>query len=456
MSAEKNWQFELEEYIKQGEPGQIEKSEAWQTAIGLQAVDGLKTSAYLLDTAKEHIEGKISIDEAQKRIQSYYEQRTDRTEVENDTKEADIVSARIAKLLGEKAFQFSPAEWLTIHRRLFDGVFSHAGQIRQYNITKREWVLKGDTVTYAAWNSIKDTLDYDFATEKQYSYAGLSVEQCVKHLAKFASDIWQIHPFCEGNTRATAVFMIKYMKTFGFKVNNDAFEKNSWYFRNALVRANYNDLQNGIHATTKFLEMFFSNLILGTEYELKNRYMHVDHVDDNFQSVIPKVPKSQFDTLECTLEELAVLKLIYKNPSIKQKELVAETGKSLSTVKRIMESLQKKLVFTFDIVLPDDWYQFIAFGSYSCSFVMGYEHEKLKKIAKNELAMPLRKTESESNLKTIIGNIEDWVRTANRTYSQTQKRNVLAEQQRKEAVRKAEIERIEKEDAFASMISNLL
>lgn len=302
----------------------------------------MKTSAYLLDTAKEHIEGKISIDEAQKRIQSYYEQRTDRTEVENNTKEADIVSARIAKLLGEKAFQFSPAEWLTIHRRLFEGVFTHAGQIRQYNITKKEWVLKGDTVTYAAWNSIKDTLDYDFATEKQYSYEGLSVERCVKHLAKFASDIWQIHPFCEGNTRATAVFIIKYMKTLGFKVNNDAFEKNSWYFRNALVRANYNDLQNSVHATTKFLEMFFSNLILGTEYELKNRYMHVRYVDDNSQSVTPKAPKSQFDTLECTLEELAFLELIYKNPSIKQKDLVAETGKSLSTVKRIMESLQKK------------------------------------------------------------------------------------------------------------------
>ena len=245
-------------------------------------------------------------------------------------------------LLGEKAFQVSPAEWLTIHRRLFEGVFTHAGQIRQYNITKKEWVLKGDTVTYAAWNSIKDTLDYDFATEKQYSYEGLSVERCVKHLAKFASDIWQIHPFCEGNTRATAVFIIKYMKTFGFKVNNDAFEKNSWYFRNALVRANYNDLQNSVHATTKFLEMFFSNLILGTEYELKNRYMHVDYVDDNSQSVTPKAPKSQFDTLECTLEELAFLELIYKNPSIKQKDLVAETGKSLSTVKRIMESLQKK------------------------------------------------------------------------------------------------------------------
>lgn len=340
---DKNWQFELEEYIKQGEPDRAEKSEAWKTAIGLQAVDGLNTSAYLLDTAKEHIEGKITIDEAQKRIYSYYEQRTTRTEIENETKEADIVSARITKLLGEKAFQFSPAEWLMIHRRLFEGVFSHAGQVRQYNITKKEWVLNGDTVIYADWNSIKDTLDYDFSTEKQFSYEGLSVDGAVKHLAKFASDIWQIHPFGEGNTRATAVFMIKHMKTFGFRVNNDAFEKNSWYFRNALVRANYNNIQKGIHSTTKFLEMFFFNLLLDTNYELKNRYMHIDYVDgSNLQSVNSKVSKSQFDTLNCTLEEVAILELIAKNPNVKQQELVEATGKSLSTVKRIMKSLQDK------------------------------------------------------------------------------------------------------------------
>ena len=340
---DKNWQFELEEYIKQGEPDKAEKSEAWQTAIGLQAVDGLNTSDYLLDTAKEHIEGKITIDEAQKRIHSYYEQRSVRTETENETKEADIVSARITKLLGEKAFQFSPAEWLSIHRRLFEGVFGHAGQVRQYNITKKEWVLNGDTVIYADWNSIKETLDYDFSTEKQFSYEGLSVDEAVKHLTKFASDIWQIRPFSEGNTRATAVFMIKYMKTFGFSVNNDAFEKNSWYFRNALVRANYNDLQKGVHSTTKFLEMFFSNLLLDTHYELKNRYMHIDYVDEsNFQSINPKVPKYQFDTLDCTLEELAVIELVAKNPTIKQQELVEATGKSLSTIKRIMKSLQDK------------------------------------------------------------------------------------------------------------------
>lgn len=338
-----NWQFELEEYIKQGEPDRAEKSEAWQTAIGLQAVDGLNTSEYLLDTAKDHIEGKITIDEAQKRIHSYYEQRTTRTETENETKEADIVSARITKLLGEKAFQFSPAEWITIHRRLFEGVFDHAGQIRQYNISKKEWILNGETVIYADFNSIKDTLDYDFATEKQFSYEGLSVEASVKHLAKFASDIWQIHPFGEGNTRATAVFMIKYMKTFGFRVNNDAFRENSWYFRNALVRANYTNLQKGVHSTTKFLEMFFGNLLLGTEHELKNRYMHIDYVEEsNSQSAKQQIPKCQFGTLDCTLEELAVLDLIKKNPTIKQQELADITDKSIRSVKRIMKSLQDK------------------------------------------------------------------------------------------------------------------
>lgn len=271
MDEKKKWQIDLNEYIRQGEPEQVEKSEAWQIAIGLQQVDGLTTSDYLLNTAKDHIEGKIDIKEAQKRIHSYYEEQSERKEVEKDTEEADIVSARITELLGEKTFQFSPAEYQTIHRRLFDGVFSHAGQFRTYNITKKEWVLNGNTVIYASWESIRDTLDYDFSTEKQFSYEGVSLSETIRHLAKFTSDIWQIHPFCEGNTRATAVFIIKYMKTFGLNVENEAFKDHSWYFRNALVRANYNDLKQGIYATTKFHEAFFSNLILRTEYELKNR-----------------------------------------------------------------------------------------------------------------------------------------------------------------------------------------
>ncbi len=340
MPAEMKWQFELEEYIRQGEPERMEKSKAWQTAIGLQDVDGLKTSAYLLDTAKDHIEGKINIVEAQRRIESYYEKRSERTEGEEETKEADIVSARIAQLLGEKTFQFSPAEWLSIHRRLFEGVFAHAGQIRTYNITKKEWVLSGDTVMYASWNSIKETLDYDFSTEKQFSYEGLSMAETVKHLAKFASDIWQIHPFCEGNTRATAVFLIKYLRSFGFEVENDTFENHSWYFRNALVRANYNDMKNNVYATSKFLEQFFSNLLMGTKYELKNRYMHVDY--EASQSVICEETKYHFDTLECTLEELEILKLLVADNAIKQKDLSERIGKSIITVKRMMGALQEK------------------------------------------------------------------------------------------------------------------
>lgn len=336
------WQLDLEEYIRQGEPGQSEKSAAWKTAIGLQDVDGLKTSEYLLETAKEHIEGKIDIKTAQNRIQSYYEESKDRSDIEESTKEADIVSTRIAEMLGEKTFQFSPAEWKSIHRRLFNGVFDHAGEYRSYNITKSEWVLNGDTVVYASYDSINDTLDYDFAQEKEYSYEGLSAGDAVKHIAKFTSGIWQIHPFCEGNTRATAVFIIKYLKTFGFQVNNEIFAENSWYFRNSLVRANYSDLSKGINATTIYLECFFENLLLGYHNELKNRFMHVDYDD---QSATQSAKNDISKCKNCTLEELAILKEIAKNPSITQKQLAEALGKSERTVKtRTVEMQEKDLI----------------------------------------------------------------------------------------------------------------
>lgn len=317
MPNQDSWQLALNEYIRQGEPDRAEKSAAWQAAIGLQAVDGLKTSPYLLETAKAHIEGDIDIAGAQRRIQSYYKEQANRKAVEDGTMEADIVSARITELLGEKTFQFSPAELQSIHSRLFSGVFNHAGQFRTYNITKSEWILDGDTVIYASWESIRDTLDYDFSQEKQFSYEKISLPESIRHMAKFASGIWQIHPFREGNTRATAVFVVKYLKTFGFHVNNDVFAANSWYFRNALVRANYNNLQKGIHATSEFLEMFFENLLLGAQHELKNRYLHVGFREDAvIQSANDKISKCQNGTLDCTLEELAVLQTVIANPAI--------------------------------------------------------------------------------------------------------------------------------------------
>ncbi|MDO4339192.1 MAG: Fic family protein [Eubacteriales bacterium] len=349
----KPWQFDLEEYIRQGEAEKAEKSYAWKTAIGLQDVDGLETSEYLLQTAKDHIEGNIDILTARKRIDNYYESKEERMEAERGTEEADRVAARIAEILSEKTFQFSPAEYLMIHKRLFSGIYDHAGKIRSYNITKKEWVLHGETVLYASANSIKATLEYDFSMEKQFSYQELSLNESVRHLAKFTSDIWQIHPFCEGNTRTTAVFIVKYLKTFGFEINNDAFADHSWYFRNALVRANYNNLTRGIHATTEYLELFFENLLLGTKHELKNRYLVIDAVKE-VQSAEIDCPKCQNGTLngtlddtmdgtlECTLEELAVLKILKANPSMTQKALAVHIGKSERTVKRITVSLQQK------------------------------------------------------------------------------------------------------------------
>lgn len=337
QNDKEKWQLDLASYIRLGEPEQAEKSAAWKTAIGLQDVDGLKTSDYLLETAKEHIEGKIDIKTVNKRIQSYYKTRQTRSEIEAGTKEADIVSARITEILGENTFQFSPAEWKTIHRRLFKDILSQAGKYRTYNISKSEWVLNGETVLYASADSIKDTLNYDFAQEKAFSYEGLSVAEAIKHIADFTSGIWQIHPFCEGNTRSTAVFIIKYLKTFGFQINNDIFAENSWYFRNALARANYNNIVKGVSASTLYLERFFENLLLDANNNLKNRYIHVDY-HENSQSANESFPKCN----NCTLEELAILNEIRNKPTITQKELAVLVGKSERTVKTRTVELQKK------------------------------------------------------------------------------------------------------------------
>ena len=264
----------FKEYNRETEPGKRDKRYAWHTAIGLQAVDGLKPSEYLVKTAVRSIEGEISLEEANSLLQSYYEENPS-LDVNDRTEEADKVSARIAALLPENAFSFTPNEYLSIHRKLFTGIYPHAGRIRDYNITKKEWVLNGATVIYGSASELSATLDYDFSEEKRFSYKNLSMDEIIHHLAVFVSRLWQIHVFGEGNTRTTAVFFIKYLKTLGFDVTNDIFAENAWYFRNALVRANYNDLKNGIHETTEFLELFLRNLLLGENHPLHNRALHI-------------------------------------------------------------------------------------------------------------------------------------------------------------------------------------
>ena len=263
----------FKEYITQTEPGMREKGYAWHTAIGLQAVDGLTPSKYLVQTAVQNIEGKITIDQVQQLLDAYYEENEGNED--DRTEEADKVSVRIAKILSEKAFSFTPAEYISIHKKLFQGIYHHAGKMREINITKKEWVLDGATVLYASASDLEVTLKYDFSQEKQFSYKGLSMDEIIRHLAVFVSHLWQIHIFAEGNTRTTAVFFIKYLRTLGFNVTNDIFAENAWYFRNALVRANYNNLKNGVHETTEYLELFLRNLLLDEKNPLHNRMMHI-------------------------------------------------------------------------------------------------------------------------------------------------------------------------------------
>lgn len=316
----------FEEYSKEKEPAKYYKSYAWKTAIGLQKVDGLEPSEYLIQTAEQNINGDISFDDAHALISSYY--KTSKSKAER-TEEADKVSVRIAQIISENSFVFSPVEFMTIHKRLFEGIYSHAGKIRDYNITKDEWVLDGDIIMYGNAFNLRETLEYDFSVEKNFNYKGLSTKQIISHIARFISNLWQIHIFGEGNTRTTAVFLIKYLGKLGFNATNDIFAENSWYFRNALVRANYNNRAKGVFETTKYLELFLRNLLLGEDNILSNRKMHV-----NYREVKEK-------TEEIATREDLIIEILKENPNITLQELADKIGKSLRTVKTSIKVLQE-------------------------------------------------------------------------------------------------------------------
>lgn len=190
-------------------------------------------------------------------------------------KECDLVSLRIAQILEDKSFGFNPMAIKNIHKYLFKDIYDFAGNYREYNITKEESILNGDTVTYVDYKNMEEYLTYDFKEEKEFDYSKLNKDEIIKHIAKFTSSIWQVHPFGEGNTRTTAVFIEKYLNNMGFEVNNDMFKEYSLYFRNSLVRSNYGNIPKGIYPTFEYLVMFFENLLNGKKYQLENEELYV-------------------------------------------------------------------------------------------------------------------------------------------------------------------------------------
>ena len=357
MPEKSPYEVDFEKYVRHTEADKKEKSLAWSTAIGLQQVDGLKPSEYLYKTAKRNIEGEISFADVGRLIDSYYRSRAFRLQnTDRRTEEADKVSSRIAQILSEPSFNFSPSYLIAVHKRLFDGIFKFAGRIRDYDITKSEWVLNGDTVTYGAAFELKTALEYDFEQERKFRYKNLSMDEIVRHITFFVSRLWQIHAFGEGNTRTTAVFTIKYLRSLGFRAGNDIFAQNSWYFRNALVRANYANLQKGISENPVFLEKFFRNLLLGEHNELKNRETHVDYdkytektsektseqTDKNFginEKTSVETAKS-FGVNEKT--SVQILELIRNNPKITLQEIACRTNRSKRAIEMQVKKLREK------------------------------------------------------------------------------------------------------------------
>ena len=339
----------FEEYIRQGEASQYEKAQAWKTAIGLQAVDGLTPSAYLVDLAKKNIEGQMSLQVLHTLLENYYESYPNQ---EDRTAEADIVSLRMSELLLEKAFSFTPNEYLSIHRQLFTDIYAHAGSIRDYNITKKEWILDGDTVTYGSVSELGAILRYDIEQEKNFSYANLDMSETIRHLAIFVARLWQIHVFGEGNTRTTAVFFIKYLRTLGFTVTNDMFANHAWYFRNALVRANYQNLKLGVYRTTEYLEQFLRNLLLDENHVLSNRSMHIQSASLKIQEESIQYNDDGYTIKMDTISEDAIVG--YDTTSGNKTSLGNETVKEMHChVENSSNTYEDNITSTDEFVLID-------------------------------------------------------------------------------------------------------
>ena len=324
---------DYEQYLRQGEPSKRQKALTWATSIGLQQVDGLQTSEYLHSVARRNIEDEISTAEGQQLIASYYEQLAARQESQlRETEEADRAAANIAHILSTATLDFTTHGLKMLHRQIFKGVFKHAGEFRTYDISKREWVLRGASVLYLSHTDLQRAVDYDIEQERQFSYTSLSTDEIVQHITRFVAGLWQIHPFGEGNTRTTAVFTIQYLRSLGFEVDNDMFALHSWFFRNALVRANYKSAK--VDYEPVFLERFFRNLLLGEQWELRNRYLII-----NAEEHIPTKHRPSTDQVPTKLDK----------PSTNVIVLVKAIGKKQVKVDEMMETIGLKHRQTFRV-----------------------------------------------------------------------------------------------------------
>mgnify|MGYP001860913297 FL=1 len=267
--SERDFDSSINQYNEIDNPKGYVKQLEWDMAIGLQKVDNLKPSKYLKEIKEKNVLGELSIEEVEKSLKEYYVEKSKQNSINHNELECDFVSMRIVELLEKDDFELSVDYLKYIHKYLFQDVYEFAGEFRNINFSKHEIILNNDSVAYGDYKTLKESLEYDISLEKDKNYKDMSIVDIIKNITDFSSSIWQVHPFREGNTRTTALFIEKYLISLGYNVDNSLFKDKSVYFRNALVRSNYFNNDLNIKEDKSYLIKFYENLLLG-----KNNNLH--------------------------------------------------------------------------------------------------------------------------------------------------------------------------------------
>ena len=277
---EKELDSSVNEYEEKYKPSNYIKQLQWDMAIGLQEVDNLKPSKYLEKLLEENVEGNLTIEEVEKELKEYYTEKENKNELNKNELECDFVSTRIVELLDENSFELSVNYLKYVHKFLFQDVYEFAGEFRKIDFSKHEKILNNDSVAYGDFNTLTESLEYDISKESEKDYKNMNIVEVINSITDFSSRIWQVHPFREGNTRTTAVFIEKYLISLGYNVENNLFKDKSVYFRNALVRSNYFNNYLKIKEDNSYLIKFYENLLLGKNNNLHSKDLIIEELFD--------------------------------------------------------------------------------------------------------------------------------------------------------------------------------
>lgn len=274
--SEKDLDSSVNEYEEEYKTSNYLKQQEWDMAIGLQKVDNLTPSKYLEKLVSNNIDGNLTIEDVEKELRQYYSQKGNK--IKYNELECDFVSARIVELLNEDSFELSVDYLKYVHKFLFQDVYEFAGEFRRVDFSKHERILNNDSVAYGDCNTLSESLEYDISKELEKNYEEMNILEVINNITKFSSSIWQVHPFREGNTRTTAVFIEKYLINLGYNVDNSLFKDKSVYFRNAMVRSNYFNNYLNIKEDRSYLVKFYENLLLGKNNNLHSKDLIVQEL----------------------------------------------------------------------------------------------------------------------------------------------------------------------------------